>query len=385
MKKILSLSFLILFILACSKSDKKAWPETLGDKQTFLNEKRQELSAIQADIDSLLKQIELLDTTSASKRKVVTLMPLSRRDFKKYITIQGSVMTDDMVKVSSEIGGRLTHIYVKEGDFINKGKLIAKTDLESVQKQIAELNTGYDLAKTIFERQERLWKQNIGSEIQYLEAKNNKERIEKSLESLQYQSSRTNIYAPISGVVDSEFLQQGEMASPGQPIISLMNVDKVKVVADIPENHIGIVKKGDKITLSFPAIQDTIVAPISMIGRTIDPANRTFKIEINLDNRKSKLKPNLLTEILLNDHQVANAVVIPLSVIQEEVSGRNYVYIMESHESGAVARKVYVELGESYEGDVVINSGLSGSESIIIDGARGLTDGQKISIKNVAQ
>lgn len=373
----------LLFIYSCQSKTDTIWPDNLDDKKTLLKEKQNSLRQISSDIEKLTTEIEALDPTAKKQVKLVSTDTIAVTDFKRYSTLQGNVMSDDFVNVSSEIGGRILNIFVKEGQSVQKGQLIAKIDLESIKKQIAELQTSLDLAKTVYERQERLWKQNIGSEIQYLQAKNSKERLEKSLETIQYQLSKENVYCPISGVVEREVRQSGEMTSPGGPIVQILNTKKVKIIVDAPESYLNIVKRGDKVDLRIPTIDKEFTGRISLLGRMIDPANRTFKIEVNLPNSNGTLKPNLLAEMLVNDVTVEDAIVIPIELVQQEVGGLEFVFIVGVNDKNETfAQKAYVETGDSYEGNIVITSGITADQKIITEGARNIVDKEQIKVIN---
>jgi RND family efflux transporter MFP subunit len=333
-------------------------------------------------VTQLENQIDSLTPASekVKPRVLVSSAPVERKTFERFISIQSSVVADEIVSASSETGGRIIQLNVEEGNYVKRGQLVAKLDMESVDKQIAELETSLSLAVDIYERQKRLWDQNIGSEIQYLQAKNNKERIEKSLETVKFQLTKANVYAPISGVVDMVFLKPGEMTAPGTPIVQILSTGIVKVVADVPEKYLRNIKKGETVTVSFPALDMETKAKVSEIGRTINPGNRTFKVEVSVPNNNGVLKPNLLASMLLNDFTEKDVVVIPIELVQQEVSGRSYVFIKGENEDGAYAKKVMVETGESYEGNIIITSGLEGGEEIIVNGARGLANNELIKI-----
>ncbi|MCB0705438.1 MAG: efflux RND transporter periplasmic adaptor subunit [Saprospiraceae bacterium] len=306
-------------------------------------------------------------------------MTLAPTQFKHYVEIQGSVQTDDIVTVSSETGGRIIELAVQEGQAVNKGQLIARMDQESIKKQMAEVQISLDLANEVYERQKRLWEQNIGSEIQYLQAENNVNRLKKTLETLEYQFTKSSVYAPISGVVDMLIMKAGENTAPGSPIVQILNTRNVKVVANVPENYIQVVKKGETVAVQFPALDQERNARVSEVGRTINPGNRTFNIEIDLDNGSGLLKPNLLATVLINDYSVSDAIAVPIELVQQEVGGKSFVYVVETKGKDQMARKVYVEPGRSYKGLIVIDSGLEGGETLILQGARGLSDKELIT------
>lgn len=380
-KNLLFISALGLFFTACGGGeDSNAIPTDLAGKKEFVKNKKAELRAIEKQIAAAEMEIEKLEPAKEKRRTTVTTVPITKGDFAHYVELQGAVQADETVNASSEVGGRITQLNVKEGQNVNKGQLIATIDLEQIDKQEAELRTSLELAQEVFDRQKRLWDQNIGSEIQYLQAKNNKERLEKSLETLAFQKTKANVYAPISGVAEMVYLEAGEMAGPGAPIIQILNTRKVKVVVDLPENYLTKVKRGDKVFMNFPAINKTQNARISLIGRQIDASNRTFPVEINLNNSSGLLKPNLLAEMKINDETIKNALSIPIELVQQEVSGKSFVYIQANGTDGLMAKKVYVETGANYEGQIIIEKGLTGDEILIDEGARSIANNELIQV-----
>lgn len=376
MKNIFSIILFGLLLAGCGSNsvEEMTWPESLEDKKALLKEKRNTLAEAEKDIARLEEEIATLQPDAERQKRLITTQKVMRGDFKHFVELQGTVQSDEIVNVSSEVPGRLLQLAVEEGQNVNRGQLIGKIDLEQVDKQIAELEKSIELAKEVYDRQKRLWYQNIGSEIQYLQAKNNKERLEKSLETIRYQKTKSNIYAPISGVVEMVNLKAGEMASPGLPIVTLLNTSKVKVVAEVPETYLTSVKKGEQVGIKFPALNKEEQARISLIGKTINPANRTFNVEVNMNNTSGLLKPNLLALMLLNDHVEKNAVTIPLEVVQQESGGKFFVFVKE----GEVAKKVYITTGKSYEGNIVVQEGLKGGEELIIEGARSVSDNEPV-------
>lgn len=373
---------LLIALLALACQPEAPYPTDLKGRQALLKEKKKELRALEKLIGKLEFEIDSInpDKNKEKPRALVTTQVVERKNFERYIDIQSNVQSDDVVMASSETGGRLLNVNVKEGAYVKRGQLIAKVDMESINKQIDELNKAMELAEDVYDRQKRLWDQNIGSEIQYLQAKNNKERLDKSLETAKFQLTKANVYAPISGVVDMVFLKTGEMASPGGPIVQLLSIGQVKVVANVPEKYLTAVKRGQMVDIKFPSLDREMRARVSLIGSSINPANRTFKVEVNVPNRDGLLKPNLLASMLVSDYKKEDAIVIPLELVQQEVSGRSYVYVKGVGGEGDHAKKVYVETGESYNGEIIITSGLKGKEELIVDGARGLANNELIKI-----
>lgn len=371
-----------MLLLACSAPKEDKNPSDLAGKKALLETKMAEFKALETSIKTLKAEIAALSPVNEKDPIQVSLDTINKEKFVRYIDLQGSVASEDLVNAASDIGGRILQLSVSEGQAVSKGQLIARTDAESVRTQKDEIVKALDLAKDVFDRQKRLWDQNIGSEIQYLQAKNNKERLEKSLLTLDAQLKKANVYAPISGVVDMVFLKQGEVAGPGVPIVQILNTSRIKVVSDVPETYLGKVKVGQKVDILFPTLDKTVNRAVTMLGRTIDPSNRTFKLEIKMDNPKNELKPNLLSVIKISDYVLNDAIVLPLEIIQQEVTGQKYVYVAENANNSWKAKKVNVTTGESTEGKTVITNGLTAGDKIILKGARSMTNGQPIIVEN---
>ncbi len=379
MRTIFIISLFLITACAAPESSETEIPRDLPGLQQHLRTKKSELRVLQDEIKGIESTISELDPSAGKSNKYVSIDSVTRSDFDHFVTVQGSIQADDVLAASSETGGRIIRLLVDEGDYVKQGQLIAETDLESIDKQVAELQTSLQLASDVFERQQRLWDQKIGSEIQYLQAKNNKERLEKSIETLDFQKTKSNVYAPISGSVDMVHLKEGEMSSPGMPIVQILNTSRLKVEADVPENLLASVKRGDQVNVFLPALNETMARRITQLGRRIDPSNRTFRIEIDIPSR-GILKPNLLAEIELRDFSMKDVLVIPRDIVQQEISGKNYVMTLGENADGFFAIKKYVETGEASEGKVIITSGITESDLLITVGALGLTDGEHIQI-----
>ncbi|MFZ1749237.1 MAG: efflux RND transporter periplasmic adaptor subunit [Saprospiraceae bacterium] len=351
-------------------------------KKAELAEKTKELAALQTEINQLQSEIDIMEPKREKEALPVTVLNIEKKEFKRFIDLQAYVTTDEVVNASSDMGGRILRLYVKEGQSVKKGQLIATTDAEGLDKQKDELKKSLDLAVDVFDRQKRLWEQNIGSEIQYLQAKNNKERIEKTMQTLDVQYRKRNVYAPISGTVDKVFLKEGELSGPASPIVQMLNISKVKIVSDVPETFIGKVKVGDNVNIQFPALDKELNKKVSLLGRTIDPSNRTFKMEINMDNPNGELKPNLLSIVKINDITVKDALAIPVDYIQQEVSGKKFVFVIKESDGKKRAQKAYVTTGESADNSIIITEGLAAGDLVILKGARSVLSGQPVIIES---
>ncbi|MBT8218770.1 MAG: efflux RND transporter periplasmic adaptor subunit [Bacteroidia bacterium] len=376
----------IIFISFWSCSDRKSlnteYPPGLPEKKQLLAEKKQEMKSLEELILRLEEDISESEPKVQELKKITTSRILPQ-DIKRFVEIQGSIAADDIVMASSEIGGRITRVYVKEGDYVRRGSRIAIVDMQSMRKQVEEVEKSLELAVEVFTRQERLWKQNIGSEIQYLQSKNDKERLEKSLETLGFNLTKANIYAPISGVVDQSFLKSGEMASPGAPIVQILNTSKVKVSIDVPEKYLKAVKKGNKIHIEIPTLEYEKDVRITDIGRMIDPGNRTFNVEAAISNEGGRIKPNLMVIAYLPDYEAKDVIAISSELVQQEINGSNYVFVVDQDSSGKmIAQKRYIQIGESVENELVITEGLADGDELIIDGSRMVNDQQEVEIMN---
>ena len=231
-----------LTLTSCSSSTSEA-PETLEDYKVMLAQKKQEMNSLEEEIEELTKKVAELDPSLQEKTKLVDTAIVQPTTFIRNISIQGSVKADDPVNAVSEIPGRIQSLSVSEGQQVSRGQVIATIDVETYQKQIDEIETSLSLAKDVYDRQSRLWSQNIGSEVQYLQAKNNVDRLEKSLETIRFQMTKSKVVAPISGTVDMVISKQGEVVSPGVPIVQILNTSKLKVTTDLPENFLKIVSQ----------------------------------------------------------------------------------------------------------------------------------------------
>lgn len=366
------------------KAPAPEYTNDLAGLKMELADKRSEMKVIKSRIKVLQDSIGVLDPSTVEvKRRLVTIDTVNVKNFKTFVEVQASVESDKTANASSEQGGRITSLVVDEGDYVTKGQLIATTDMEVVNKSIAEVEKALELATDVFNRQSNLWKQNIGSELQYLQAKNNKEQLEKKLESIRFNLTKANVYAPMAGVVDMVYSKQGEMAGPGSPILKIMSTGVIKVVAQVSEDYLKSVKRGDRVRVEFPSLEIERNARISSIGRSINAANRTFAVEINLSNKGNKLKPNMMSIVHINDFSARNAVVVPTELIQQDVSGNSYVFIQEEGNDGPMAKRVFIETEQVYEGETYVTKGLNGGEMVIVQGAREVSDREPLKVLRI--
>lgn len=372
---------LFLTLASCGRAPEEAAPTDLAGKQALLKEKRAALRELTQEIDALQADIIAENPALAPKGTLVSTLEIEPTSFTDYTNVQATVVAAESAVATPEIPGRITRMNFEEGDAIRKGQLVAVIDVENITTQRAELEKAAELAKTVYERQQRLWDQKIGSEIQFLQAKNSYERIQEQLKSVDVQAAKKNVYAPMSGTVDMVMMRQGETAAPGAPIISILNTNDLDVVADAAEDLLTKVKRGQRIKVMVPTADLEFEAPISRIGKTVDPANRTFEVEVKVPARyRAQLKANLLAEVEILNFEADDIIVVSQDQIQQEIDGRRFVFIVSEEDGDTVARKQYIETGASYDNRAVVTDGLSTGDQIITAGSRGLTDGQRISV-----
>lgn len=352
-----------------------------GNKAEQLEKLKQEKVKYNEDVDkkiaALQKEVGVKDTTQ-QKMKDVTVTAITDTLFEHYIDVQGSVDARENVNVSARVPGVITGIFVREGQAVKQGQTLAQVDDQVLRANMAELRTQMELSNTLFEKQKNLWSQKIGSEVQYLNAKNQKEGLERKIATLQDQQSQTRIIAPISGTVDAVIAKVGDNAAPGAPAFRVVNANNLKVTANVAEAYAGLLKSGDAVILSFPDINREIRSTIGFASRTIDPLSRTIKIEVPL-KPDAGLRPNMIAHIRIVDYTAKNAVVIPVSVIQY-TSGKPYVMIAQNANGKMVAQRKTIDMGRTYNDKAEIKSGLTTGDKIITTGFQGLNDNDLIKL-----
>lgn len=301
--------------------------------------------------------------------------------FQHFIQVNGSVEAEKDAVISPEINGQIKTIHVQEGDRVSKGQLLVSLNTSVTESTIAELKTGLDLAIKLFEKQNELWSQNIGSEIQYLEAKNAKESAETRLKTLQAQLEMARIKAPFDGIVEELYSKVGELASPGIGLLHVINLSALRIEAAVSETYIANLKEGDTVELEFPSFPEMhIVVPIHRIGNVIQPQSRTFTIELRLVNPGEVIKPNMLTRVKINDFSDDNALIVPAFILKQDKTG-SYLYVAQKNSELLTATKRYVKEGPTYENKTMILSGLNPGDRVIIEGYNQVNNGIPIEIK----
>ncbi len=353
----------------------------LSEIRAMKEEVASQQNSIAAKMDQLNQAISKLDTIK--KIPLVTTFSAKSEVFNHYLELQGNVMTKQNVIVYPEMNGLLTNVYVKDGQTVSKGQILARIDDGGLGQQVAQMQIQANLAKTTFERQERLWNQKIGSEIEYLQAKSNYEGQQKVVEQMQSQLGKTGIKAPFSGIIDNIITEQGTVVSPGQSqILRIVNLKDMYIETDVPESYISNVTKNKKVLVEFPVLGKTVEAKIRQAGNYINPANRSFKVEIAVPNKDRSIKPNLTAKLRINDYTNESALLIPQSIISENAEGQQYIYIVtnKNEVNEASVKRVIIETGKT-QGDVIeVLKGIENGAEIILEGARSVKDGQPVKV-----
>jgi RND family efflux transporter MFP subunit len=388
MKNIISIFIITIILSACSNNKKLTVEEIIAtnnleqirNKKSELDLKQQELAVQLQQLESKIKELD-----PQQKIPLITTFVTNEEVFKHYVELQGSVDTKKNLVIYPEFSGILASVYVKEGDNVTKGQALAKIDDGGLSQQLSQLQIQTDLAKTTFERQKRLWDQKIGSEIQYLQAKSSYEAQQKAVSQLEQQISKTVVKAPFTGIIDDVITDQGSVVAPGQsPLFRIVNLDDMFIETEVPERYISDVTEGKNVKIEFPILGTTMESKVRQAGNFINPANRTFKVEISVPNESSLIKPNLTAKLKINDYTNEKAILIPLSIISENALGEQYVYtIIDKQGTKAISKKVIIETGQTQGDFIEVLSGLTHNDEIIQEGARSVEDGQVVKILTV--
>lgn len=373
MKRITGISFvaLLLSMAACNKGT---------DKEAQLARLKEEQAAIESKITTLETELKANGKTVIVEKKTVpvSVASLAQDTFRHYVEVQGKVDFDKNVLVSARVPGVLTSVRVGRGDRVAKGQTMATIDALVLEQSIAELKTRMELANIAYQKQQNLWNQKIGTEMQYLTAKNNKEALERSLATLQQQREQYNIKAPISGVVDEVIPNAGEAVAPGIGIIRVVNTQGSKIVAEVSEAYLSKISKGDEATVYFPDLNKEVETTVDVVSQFINPTSRTFTVQLRLkDGQEIALRPNLMAVVRIQDYKKEGTMVVPVNLVQQDGNSA-YVYVAKKDGNRYVAEKREVKTGMAYNGQVEVLSGLSADDQIITAGYLNLNDGQPV-------
>ncbi len=362
---------LAIGLLSACSTDETA--ETLNKQLETLRKDQRELSQQIVETEEKLKLLTKGEDTR--QKEAVVLQQIDPRTFSHYFEASGSVEAVEEAFISPEVNGQIKAIMVDEGDRVKKGQLLARLNTEITERNIEEIESSLSLATDVFERQKRLWEQKIGSEVQFLEARNNKNNLENRLETLRAQLDLAIITAPIDGIVEKVFQKTGELASPGMQLMQIVNLDELIVRADVSEAFLPAIHSGDTVSLSFPSFPDyKRVFPISRVGNVVNINNRTFEIELRIKNENEILKPNMIAVITINDYTAKNSMIVPSKIIKEDLNGR-YLYVAVQQGNDLISRKKYISIGRTYGNETRIISGLEMGDKVVVEGYSRITDG----------
>ncbi len=392
MKKYITLTILSIALISCGGDGEGKSVDTLIESGS-VEELQAKREALKTEISSINDQLSMIEETLEKKnpraRKEVLITTMTAKDtlFKHFMEVQGNVMTKENVLIYPEYQGTLSRVLVKEGQRVRKGQTLARIDDGGLGSQVAQIEAQAALAKTTFERQQRLWDQKIGSEIQYLQAKTQYEASQSSVNQIKSQLGKTTVTAPFSGVIDEIITDQGTVVSPGVALFRIVNLDNMYVAAEVPESYLPTVTEGKNVKVEFPVLGETVDATVRQTGNYIKPSNRSFAIEVDVPNKDGRVKPNLTARLSINDYTSENAILIPLSVINENADGEQYVYTAVQSENNTgddetsmIAKQKIITTGKAQGDYIEVLSGVTAGELIIVEGARSVKDNQAVKI-----
>ena len=390
-KSILTLPLIVLLLAGCGRDSDTSLDGLIaqGDLDALKARKKElydQQSALSADLKRIDSVIESREGTG--KIPLVSTLQVEPSRFEHYLELQGDVQTKQNILLYPEMAGTLIRVLVREGDRVQKGQLLARIDDGGMASGLEQLRTQTALAETTFERQKRLWEQNIGSEIQYLQAKTNYEASLNAVRQAEAQLAKASIRAPFSGIVDDVLQDEGSTVNPaaGTAVIRLVNLTEMYVSVDVPESYLESVRPGKEVQIYLPVLGESINTKVRQTGNFINPTNRSFSVEVPVPNQSGHIKPNLTARVRINDYTNEEALLIPPTVISENAEGEQYVYVAVNVDDKGVgkAEKRVITTGKSQDNDVEVLSGIEPGEHIITEGARRIREGQEIEIINQA-
>ena len=378
MKKYIVVAVSLLLLAGCSNQNESKTEKQIITYQKEVAAINKKIVALQAKIDK-----ENKDKAITSGHKVtVNIQKLQPVVFNHFFDASAEIESVNEAYISPEVNGQVDTILVKEGDYVKKNQLLAQLNSDVMQDNIRELKTSLEMASYTYKKQKSLWKKNIGSELQYRQAKTNYESLKNKLATLQTRYEQSFIKSPIDGYVDAIDVKVGELAIPGQRIFHVVNLAKLYVNAQISEVYLPIIHKGDPVDVNFPAFPSvTLHKKVYRIGKVINKQSRTFKLQLKIDNVHNLLKPNLLAIIRIKDYTNPKAIVVPSFILREDIQGY-YLYVVASGKNGLkIAKKVYVKVGKSYHHETEVIKGLHPGDTIITQGYNNVSSGALLSIQ----
>ncbi|MCS5489976.1 efflux RND transporter periplasmic adaptor subunit [Algoriphagus limi] len=369
--RFLPITFALVMSFACAED------ESVDAKKAKLEELKAQVVELNGDIRVLEAELMQLDPEFAKQNQksvLITTADTKKERFEHFVEVTGSVLSKKNVSISAETAGQVLEIPAMEGMRVKKGEILARIDAEVIQRNIDEVENSLSLANTLFEKQKRLWEQEIGTEVQYLEAKNRKEGLERSLASLKTQLDKSIVKAPFDGTVETVTVRLGELVQPGSPMFQFVGESDLFIEADISEAYVGVLGKGDSVRVSFPSIGKEIETRVSAVGAIINPNNRTFKVEVYLP-KMDLVKPNMLAILDIKDYENPEAVVVPSKLVLSDNRG-DYVFVVRDGK----AVKTYIQRGKTFQQLTEVLEGLTGEEKLVDKGFREVGDNFNVTI-----
>ncbi len=372
--------FMMLVIAACGTKKESVDSKDLGSLKSMLAAKEKQMESLKEEMAAIQDKISKLDTNNVRKKMLVSLETVKNRAFTHTIDVQGNVTGDELLNVSPQVPAVYVKINVKKGMSVSKGQVLALMDDNVLREGVEELKSNILFAQTLYDKQKALWDQKIGSEVQYLTAKNNLDALKKKMSTMNQQLSMYKVTSPINGIVDDVMAKEGEMGSPGLPSIKVFNLKALKLVAHPAESYVDKINSGNDVEVFFPDLNKTYQSKVKTIGKIIDNLNRTFTVDIALPN-SNDIRPNMMAISKIIDYHNPKALVVPINIIVNADSDP-FLYVAEDNQGILKAVKRKVKLGYTYKNEVEIVSGLKSGDKIITVGYQDLNDGDAISLSN---
>ena len=369
--------FVILSILMVASCSPKS-PEAVKKQIAGYKNQIAKLNRKIAELEEKLKA----DTsvTIDDQKTLVVLRELAYQDFAHYITLSGKVNPEQEAFISPEINGQVRRIHVKEGQSVKRGEPLLSLRTDITESSIQEVQTSLDLATMLYEKQKELWDQKVGSEVQYLQTKSNMESLQARLATLGEQLQMASVTAPFAGIVEEIFIKEGELASPGVRLLHLVNLGRLKITADVSENYLNDIQKGEMVTIEFPSLPEmTKTLAVKRLGSVIDSKSRTFTVEVGYENPGNKIKPNQFVQMMIKDFASDKALVVPSIIIRQDIQG-HFLFIAEEGAEGMKAKKVYITPGKSYLEETMVLEGILPGQKVIVTGYNLVRNGSDITI-----
>ena len=376
-----------LISVSCQSKSSGSIDELIASNdESLLRAKRTELSAQRNALDADIKRLDVVIASldKSASLPLVATYEVTPQEFNHFTSFQGTVKTMKNINVYPEMPGQLLEVLVVEGQKVEKDQVLARIDDGGLLAQLAQAKSQLLLAETVFNRQERLWSQNIGSEIQFLQAKTQFELAEKAVDALSLQAEKSVVRAPFEGTVDQIFKEPGTIVAPGMgsELFRVVNIDEVYVEVDVPETHITSISEGSKVRVNLSAIGEEVDARIARVSKVINPSNRSFTVEIPLDNHSGFIRPNLMASVAINDYSNKSAIMIPQSVVSENAEGQQYCFALEKSTEGYIAKRLIIETGKTSEDLIEVLEGVEKGALLITEGAKKVSDNQPVKWLN---